>query len=466
MSLTGRLLVLVSFALVGLSAAMFAIHRSGQQSGATREKAAFAQAQSVTRALLGQRDALRSEVVQAIERGEPAPPALHAFVRTLLAPLMDAGAGLCLPDGTLVVQEVIGPPPRPGPGPPGPDDHFAPLGHRPPSAEPAPHGHGLLPIDRKAVVSACRERQGASPNHVRALAPSSVLFVTVAFDRAPLAAWVLLRVPRNDGGLFALGALPLLMVIAGSVVADGLRMMTAHLSYARERELALERRLSHERRLASLGRVAAGVAHEIRNPLAGMKLRLDAMARRKLDERSAHDVKRSLSEVARLDAVVSSLLSVSRKDPALLADVDLAALVDERLAALEPLASSRAVRVVRHGAAHAYVDAAGMARVIDNLVRNAIEASPEGAEVRVHLEVLDSRLSVRVTDVGPGVPPEREGELFEPFFTSKPDGTGLGLSLSRAVAEAHAGTLTYARTNGTTHFIVRLPLNEHSEAQP
>jgi signal transduction histidine kinase len=319
-------------------------------------------------------------------------------------------------------------------------------------------------------------------------------------------------VPRNDGGFFALGALPLLMVIAGSVVAlvavcvdtvlrtrresaaiadalaaaqtdlstaiphptarelariaDGLRMMTAHLSYARERELALERRLSHERRLASLGRVAAGVAHEIRNPLAGMKLRLDAMARRKLDERSAHDVKRSLSEVARLDAVVSSLLSVSRKDPALLADVDLAALVDERLAALEPLASSRAVRVVRHGAAHAYVDAAGMARVIDNLVRNAIEASPEGAEVRVHLEVLDSRLAVRVTDVGPGVPPEREGELFEPFFTSKPDGTGLGLSLSRAVAEAHAGTLTYARTNGTTHFIVRLPLNEHSEAQP
>lgn len=508
MSLTSRLVLLVILALVGLGAATAVIVRTRRESDAAREKYAFAQGESVTKELLAKRDALTPKVTSAMVRGEPAPPDLSAFTATLLAPLGDASAGYCLPDGSLIMRESSGhherpphdgprrdgPPPFPGDGPPHDEGH--------PHGPPARVG-GLPPLDREFVVSACREQASGEASHLRFLAPSDVLFVTVAGRHEPFAAWALVRTPRFARPPPTFESIALVVVIALAMVAlvilcvdtvlrtrreigliadalvaaqadlgtpiprptarelariaDGLRAMTAHLSESRERELGLERRLSHERRLASLGRVAAGVAHEIRNPLAGVKLRLDAMARRRLDERSSRDVVRSLAEVARLDAVVGSLLLVARKDPAPLEDVDLSSLVDERIAALEPVATARSVKVERRGDVRARIDPGGIARVVDNLVRNAVEASPEGANVVVDLEVTAPDVVVRVTDRGPGVPSDREAELFEPFFTSKPDGTGLGLSLSRAAVEAHGGTLVYGRDDDQTVFTVRLP---------
>ncbi len=514
MSLTNRLVLLVLLALVGLGAATVAVFRARQESDAAREATASSQSESVAQELVAKRNALPAGIADAIARGEPAPAALRAFTAALLAPLDDASAGYCLPDGKLVVRETIDfydvSPPLPEQPPlPGEDELRGDIHRR--------HGPRLLPLDRDVVVAACRTHARAAPaganakqtgkppalSHVRFVAPNDHLFVTVAGGHEPLAAWALVRTPKRVRSSSALASPLLVALVAVSIVAlvalcidtvlqmrrgidaiadalvavqsdlgtpiprpkprelariaDGLRAMTAHLSEARKRELALERRLSHERRLASLGRIAAGVAHEIRNPLAGLKLRLDAMARRRLDERSTYDVTRSLGEVGRLNAVVGSLLLVARKEPAPLAEVELAALVDDRLAALETFASTRAIRVVRDGRGRARVDPVGIARVIDNLVRNSVEASPEGAEVVVELRIAGGDVVMRVVDSGAGVAAGQEVELFEPFFTSKPDGTGLGLSLSRAAVEAHGGTLTYARSDGTTSFTVRLP---------
>jgi signal transduction histidine kinase len=95
--------------------------------------------------------------------------------------------------------------------------------------------------------------------------------------------------------------------------------------------------------------------------------------------------------------------------------------------------------------------------VLDNLLRNAVQASPPGAEVIVRTRTTDGGAVVEVEDRGAGVPPDRVSELLEPFFTTRAEGTGLGLAMSRAVAEAHGGTLRYVRDGGTTRFTLTIP---------
>ena len=138
-------------------------------------------------------------------------------------------------------------------------------------------------------------------------------------------------------------------------------------------------------------------------------------------------------------------------------EADLRALADQRAAFVEHYASSRGVTFSVEGAARAEIDVDGVTRVIDNLLRNAVEASPEGAVVRVVLGERDGVTTLSVIDRGAGVAPERERELFEPFFTTRSEGTGLGLALSRAVVEAHGGALRYRRDGATTVFEATLP---------
>jgi signal transduction histidine kinase len=124
---------------------------------------------------------------------------------------------------------------------------------------------------------------------------------------------------------------------------------------------------------------------------------------------------------------------------------------------LEPWASERKVTFEVSGAARAAVDGDSLSRVLDNLLRNAVEASPVGARVSANVCVRGERAVLEVRDHGAGVPHERVSELFEPFFTTKPEGTGLGLALSRAIARAHAGEVSYVRDTDCTVFALELP---------
>jgi signal transduction histidine kinase len=235
-------------------------------------------------------------------------------------------------------------------------------------------------------------------------------------------------------------------------IAAGLSSMAAHLADARDRERELEATLARGQRLAALGRVVAGVAHEVRNPLAGMKLRLDLLARSGgLDGGAREDVTVCLGEIARLNRLVESLLTVSRAKTLAQVPIDLAVLADERIARSAAVAQKAGVRLSRRGEGQAYGDPDALAGAVDNLLRNAVEASPTGGEVVVYLGTAhDGTAVLDVEDGGPGIPEARRAELFEPFFTTKPEGTGLGLWISRLLLEAKGASLRYDRVGDRT----------------
>jgi signal transduction histidine kinase len=151
------------------------------------------------------------------------------------------------------------------------------------------------------------------------------------------------------------------------------------------------------------------------------------------------------------------MLLVARKSPAQKETIALGDLIDERTTLLREAADVRGVKLSRSGEGVAIASRVTVTRVLDNLLRNAIEASPSGGEVSVVVASGSDGTTLDVRDDGPGVAPERAGELFEPFFTMKPEGTGLGLWLSRSLLEIDAGTLAYARDGEHTHFRVTLP---------
>lgn len=231
--------------------------------------------------------------------------------------------------------------------------------------------------------------------------------------------------------------------------------LSEDLAEALGRERKLQRTIDRGKVLFGLGEVVAGVVHDLRSPITGIKLVLDGLARREQDARNARDIDRCRDELGRLDRLVSSLFFVAKtaRDQT---HIEVAPVVDERLERLEEEARGRNLSLEREGEASVACNLDMLVRVIDNLVQNALEASPEGGTVRVR--ILGGRDEVRllVEDEGPGIPKADESELFEPFFTRKERGTGLGLFLCHALVAAQGGWLAYERVEGRTRFTVAL----------
>jgi signal transduction histidine kinase len=240
-------------------------------------------------------------------------------------------------------------------------------------------------------------------------------------------------------------------------VATGVAALAENLRLAQVEHERLTQKLGERERLAALGRVAAGVAHEVRNPLAAMKLRADlARTGGEATPAVARDLEDIASEISRLDRLVSDLLIVAGRRTGPHSSVDVGELVTKRVNLLRPWATEKGIGLTSQGSAGAPVDPDAIARAVDNLLRNAVEASPDGASVEARVVREGTRVRIDVVDRGKGVAPERAAELFEPFFTTKPDGTGLGLALARAVATAHDGSLSYAREDDATRFSLTL----------
>jgi signal transduction histidine kinase len=269
--------------------------------------------------------------------------------------------------------------------------------------------------------------------------------------------------------------LVLLVTAIGVVVALVYRDVVLPL---REQLVESESLLLKREKLAALGTLAAGVAHEIRNPLTAIKARLYTLRRTLTLDDSKDDVKAITVEVDRLEQIVRDVLGYARPADPALGKLEISGWLREFAAFVEPEIVSRQIKlsVTTPVLANVNTDANQLRQIMLNLVRNAEEAF-DGKPGHIILSLHSERASLRgklvtvavlsVTDNGPGIPAEIQARLFDPFFTTKPAGTGLGLSIVARLVENQGGEITFqSAPRAGTRFAVRLPVSDEIAQHP
>jgi signal transduction histidine kinase len=240
-------------------------------------------------------------------------------------------------------------------------------------------------------------------------------------------------------------------------IVTALNDVGTRLAEARRRADVLARHMATSERLAAIGRVAAGVAHEIRNPIAAMRLKAEnALA--KGTERSAEALSVILGQIERLERLLRRLLNVTEPERARPQTLVLAPFLQSCLNAHQELAETRGLRLECQAKIESTaLDPELMRRAVENLLLNAIQAAPTGSLVQLLAFVREGQLVLSVQDQGAGPPLDIRNQLLEPFVTGRTDGTGLGLSIVREVAEAHGGRVQFTTDPAQTIFEIILP---------
>ena len=245
--------------------------------------------------------------------------------------------------------------------------------------------------------------------------------------------------------------------------------MTAQLLRAREQTEEANRKLVQHEKLASIGRMAATIAHEIRNPLTSVKLGLQKVAE---EEGFAEAVKSqlglSLEGIDQIERFIKELLNFTRVPELSLERWPIGQIIEESLKMVREVLDRRGIAVERACAAdlpHVLVDADKLRQVFLNVLRNAYESLEAGGTIRIACQRVGegkgAKVRVVIADDGPGIPDKVRPNIFEPFFTTKPSGFGLGLPNARKIVEQHGGTITVDRNEGPgCAFAIVIPAEE------
>jgi two-component system NtrC family sensor kinase len=234
----------------------------------------------------------------------------------------------------------------------------------------------------------------------------------------------------------------------------------------RTREIEkIQNQLFQSEKLASIGKLAAGVAHEINNPLTGI-LTNSSLMLEDLPENDPRreDVQTIVSETMRCRKIVKGLLDFARQTKPEKKAININQIVEASVALVENQASFHSVRIIRNfdpSLPETMVDKDQMQQVCINILLNAAEAMPRGGDLRIEtgFDATGNAVVVRFKDTGAGMPREVVDKIFDPFFTTKHSGTGLGLAISYGIIERHGGTIAVESEPGKgSTFTVRLPV--------
>ncbi len=332
----------------------------------------------------------------------------------------------------------------------------------PPNEKPPIHDLCVKSLDLK---------EGATLGvQVSEIGPSRVMFFTepVGHKRpAVMATWVMARLtsPEHTAAELTRFQVSTALAMAGILAA---LVLTANLGRNLRRERQQREQLREELRraehLAVLGKLLAGVAHEVRNPLAAIRSTAQLYQRLPQSSREPSMLDPILQSVDRLNALVSRLLFFVRSGHEQRRPVDVNAIVQETLALLRAQADSQKVIVQTELAPDLpplLGSAPALQQVVLNLAANALQAMPNGGTLLCCTRPLlgPPRIELCIADTGPGIAVEELPHLFEPFYTTRPEGTGLGLALCREIVQQHGGDIGLDHQQGWgAVFRVTLPI--------
>ncbi len=242
-----------------------------------------------------------------------------------------------------------------------------------------------------------------------------------------------------------------------------------------EREVRREKAVMQTEKQASIDELSSTIAHEIRNPIAAAKSLVQQMGEDPTSVENVEYAKVALEELDRVERRISHLLKYAKEEDYTFANVNLAGVVDSALTQLRAKLDAAHVNVARNyiGGPTIYADAEKLRQVFANIIDNAIDAMDgisEGRRIELFIDNganggnprgpgAGTQVAIRVRDNGCGIPADKIDRIFNPFFTTKEKGTGLGMAISKKIVEAHEGAIDVVSESGRgTEFVVTLPL--------
>jgi signal transduction histidine kinase len=239
------------------------------------------------------------------------------------------------------------------------------------------------------------------------------------------------------------------------------------LAVSNEKLVSMQQALRQSEKMASMGQLSAGIAHELNNPLGVVIMYANILLEEiPKDSELYEDLKLIVEQTNRCKKIVGGLLNFARKNQVSRSEVDVVKLIDQSFDAVI-VPENVNVNIIKDNLSteKAYLDQEQMTQIFTNLVKNAIDAMPEGGELTVELEDDDNYSIFKLSDTGKGIKQEDKDKIFEPFYTTKGigEGTGLGLATAYGIVKMHKGKITVDSNaepekgpTGTT-FIIKLP---------
>lgn len=337
-----------------------------------------------------------------------------------------------------------------------------------------PHKSDPPPLEAPYIRLQARESltdvAGETRLSIRDVEASRVMIVTepVGSQRpARLATWLMYRLtdPRTLGNQVRRYQASTAMAIGGLALAALLLLNLGHtLRIQRQQERRLKEELRRSEHLAALGKLLAGVAHEVRNPLAAIRSTVQLWERLPDETRTPESLHAVVGAVDQLNQTVTQLLYFSRADHADREIVDIHQLLRDAVELLAAQAVEQRVTILWQlsaGRLNVEGSPTGLRQVFVNLLQNALQATPAEGRVSIRTERTDGNRTalIEIRDTGHGILAEDQQRLFEPFFTTRPMGTGLGLALCREIILQHNGSIEFVpSTDAGATFRLTLPL--------